>query len=270
MRYTKLITTLLFTTATIGTYAQEYNLGIHINPVLVSPLLDEYSNTNILKVSPMRVNASAGLNLNIRIHKWCIETGANGILKTVQASYTSRSFSTQTGSSKAGFNATAHSTSLEIPLQVGYLLYHHQDKTTYDLFGFIGAGYETNVTQGYSTSGYAYSTGSGNTPSNTGSLEFVRSKPDANIVTRWVNLIAGIKVNAILRKVGLIDYGVSFHYPLQNAGEHSLTAILAQGGSLQESTVTFSPRLAHTDIKLCYYFLNLDSRMKSKHYRKYE
>lgn len=84
----------------------------------------------------------------------------------------------------------------------------------------------------------------------------------------WVNAIAGLKIHTILRKIGLIDYGLLWHVPLQKSGGYTLTSVVKNFSTGDDMTYngTYYPRLAYLDIKLCYYLLNLD---KGNHIIKY-
>ena len=39
-----------------------------------------------------------------------------------------------------------------------------------------------------------------------------------------INIVAGMNINAILRGVGLIDYGFTFHLPMGNAAGYTIAS----------------------------------------------
>lgn len=252
-------------TLPVLSYAQEWNIGIHVNPVLTTPMQKEKTAMPYLKLSPARLNIGGGINLNFKKGQFCIETGANGIIKTLALKYRQRELDNQAGYTESSYTYTSESSSLEIPLQLGYIIHHHQQKMIYDVYAILGAGYEMNTSQGYASRSTSFSSAA--TAAANGAIIFDGGYPQSGVQKQWINIIGGFKINAILRKVGLIDYGITFHYATGDAGPHQVTAYIADGGTRKEVTTAFTPSLSHIDIKLCYYFLNLDKSLHRIGYR---
>ena len=146
-----------------------------------------------------------------------------------------------------------------IPLQVGYLLDRHNAKTVYDFYGLLGLSYEMHTTLPYSYGSVTSQTGS----SVTNNRNFY---PGEGVKTNWVNIIAGFKINAILRKVGLIEYGLRYHFPLSHAGRYHVETVVSNGVYGSAFTGDFYPRLTYMDFHFTYYFLNFEKGTGRKKY----
>ncbi len=262
-----LLTFLILILLSAQVAAQEANLGLHFSPIATIPVLGKETTTNYpaLKARNMVVNAAGGANINFRFGKVCIETGGNISSRSVTFrlnldEYTYNNVGSS--SSISSFNdirSTGYS--IAVPVQVGFLLDHHEQTTTYDLFGLLGASYEMYTTGEYSygssTSSYA-----GNIISNAQNFT-----PDAGVQTNWISAIAGFKINAILRNVGLIEYGLRYHFPISTAGKYHVETIVANGTYGSVFMGDFYPRLSYIDFHLTYYFLNFNSGEGVKHYK---
>ena len=55
--------------------AQEFSIGIHFSPIAPLPMMAKPAVTNhpSLKAKKYNINASAGINLNYRVNRLCIE-----------------------------------------------------------------------------------------------------------------------------------------------------------------------------------------------------
>ncbi|MCB9044513.1 MAG: hypothetical protein H6550_00105 [Chitinophagales bacterium] len=246
--------------------AQEVNLGLHFSPIATIPVMGKGTTTNYpaLKARRVIVNASGGANINLRFGKMCIETGGNITTRSVtfRMKLDEYSYNNIGSSSSISSYSDQRSTgyAIAIPLQVGFLLDHHEEKTTYDLFGLLGASYEMHTTTGYAYGATTYSQ-SGTSVSN--GMNFA---PVAGVKTNWVNIIAGFKINAILRRVGLIDYGIRYHFPLSTAGKYHVETVVGNGTYGSVFTGDFYPHLSYIDFHITYYLLNLKGGEGIKHY----
>lgn len=244
---------------------QEVNVGLHFSPTVSVPLLEKQSIYDpSIKVQRANINASGGANLNFRFGKVCFETGGTISSKSIvfklkldEYSYNNLNNSSSI-SSKNNIRGTGYS--LSVPAQLGYLINHHEANTTYDVFALAGASYELYTAGGYSSE-------SATTNSN-GTISNVNNKaPQAGQQTSWVNVIAGFKINAILRRVGLVEYGMRYHYPLGNAGKYQVETILSNGIYGSVFAGEFYPRLSYVDFHITYYFLNFKGGEGVKHYK---
>ncbi len=247
-------------------YAQEFNIGIHFSPIATVPMMAKPPVTNhpSLKAKKYNINASAGLNFNYRFKRLCIETGGNITTRSVtfRMNLDEYSYNSLGGSSSISSYSDTRSPgyAIGIPLQIGYLLDKHNAKTVYDLYGLLGATYEMHTTLPY-----AY--GAGVTSQSGSSITNNRNfYPGAGVQTNWFNIIAGFKINAILRKVGLIEYGLRYHFPLSPAGRYHVETVVSNGVYGSAFTGDFYPRLSYIDIHLTYYFLNFEKGTGRKKY----
>jgi len=248
-------------------YGQEVNLGLHFSPIATIPVLGKKTTTNYpeLKARSMVVNAAGGVNINFRFGNLCIETGGNISSRSVtfRLNIDEYSYNNVGGSSSISSFNDIRSTgySIAVPMQVGFLLDHHEQATTYDLFGLLGASYEM-----YTTGDYAYGS---RTFSQAGSTvnSAKNFSPVAGVQTNWISVIAGFKINAILRNVGLIDYGIRYHFPLSDAGKYHVETVVSNGIYGSVFMGDFYPKLSYIDFHLTYYFLNFKGGEGVKHYK---
>lgn len=250
--------------------AQELNLGLNFSPIVGMPIMDNVvTNFPGVKAQRFNVNATAGLNINVRVKDFCVETGANISSRSVvfKLKVDDYNYNNLGGSSSisAQNRSIATGYSFSVPLILGYKLSHHDLKTTYDLFGLLGASYDNYTFFGYSytssttTAAGGATTGIATNTNNTYPLEGNN--------TSWINIIAGFKIHAILRKVGLVEYGIRYHYPLSNAGKYSVNTVVTNNTYGSVFGGDFYPRLSYFDFHFTYYFLNLEAGTGRKKYR---
>lgn len=257
-----LVVILLVLSAVGSINAQEYNLGLHFNPCFTVPLTDNKSvHDPEIRMGLLTLGYNAGANLNIKLKKkFGLETGVNVWSKT--ARFTQRVQIVPT-MAETHFTVRAHNTAIEVPVLLGYRLSHSKKEDASDIYVQAGAAYELNIvgktTQSYGASGSASTT----------VYEPVKTFPVQGALNHNVNFVAGLKVNSIVRGLGLIDYGISYHFPLMRSGPYNISSTTATIFPSQRYTYsgTFSPRLSYLDIKLCYYFLNVDSKSKRIKYK---
>lgn len=246
--------------------AQEFNIGLHFSPIATIPMMAKPPVTNYPSLKPKKynINASAGLNLNYRFNRLCIETGGNITTRSItfRLNLDEYSYNSLGGSSSISSYSDTRSSgyAIGVPLQIGYLLDKHDAKTVYDFYGILGASYEMHT-----TAAYAY--GSGVTSQTGTSITNNRNfYPGAGVKTNWINVIAGFKINAILRRVGLIEYGLRYHFPLSHAGLYHVESVVSNGTYGSVFTGDFYPRLAYMDLHLTYYFLSFEKGTGRKKY----
>jgi len=242
----KLLTLLSVLTITTAAAAQELNLGAHVNPILTTPFLDGASQADSrINISKARLGVNLGVDANLVYGKWRLQTGANLMHKSV--SYYQRT---------ASYNSIAYSkdiiesTSVEVPLLLGYKLATRNRNTYYHVYGVAGISYEWNMIG-------AVSSKSGVSGSGGGASVAGYDMQSVGDNTRWVNLVAGVNFNAILRNVGLIDYGLTYQLPLGNSGGYTVAQDVNVGTGTINYRGTYYPRMAYINFKLCYYFLSL-------------
>lgn len=258
-----------FLLVTISTQAQELNIGLHASPIICVPILDKKSQATHPALRPQRtnINASGGLNINARFGKFCIETGVNTSSRSTVFKFKldEYSYNNLNGSSSITSNSDVRALGYAwgIPLQVGFLLDHHQEQTTYDLFGILGTSYETHTANGFSYASTTVNNSSSPSVTTTNS-----TTPAQGFQSSWFNIIAGFKINAILLKVGLIEYGLRYHFPLSNAGLYDIRTSVGNGtyGSVFQGN--FYPHLSYLDFHFTYYLINFKGGEGSKSYRR--
>lgn len=250
-------------------YAQEVNFGINAGPIISMPLIKKSSAVQVIKAQRFNIDATGGLTINVRIRNICIETGAQVSTRSVafKTKLDNLAYNSLGGNSSlsAKIKLIASGYAYSVPLVLGYNLHDHKATTTYSIFGLLGASYDYYTSSGYSSIGSTVGTGTGNG----GLATFENPAPSAGNVNSWVNIIAGFKINAILRKVGLIDYGLRYHYPLSDAGRYNVSTTVTNGiyGSYFEGN--FYPKLSYFDFHFTYYFFNLERGTGIKRYKNY-
>lgn len=237
--------------------AQEFNVGLHINPILTTASLGDASVVDkYTKVKPLRLGYNIGANLNFRTKKIGIELALNMIGKSMKEVH-------RVGSNY-GYNSyytfSVPTTSFQFPLMLGYLAYKSKKEDAYfDLYVQAGAAYELD-----NTSTKPSNISSGNTGANKLTASGVYSGPG---MVSNITPVIGVKINAIVRRLGLIDYGVYYHFPLQETGPYVSTATYSVGTSSSTTTNTLYSRLSFIDIKLCYYFYSVGKDGKKIRYK---
>lgn len=249
-----ILTGIAFCAVQATAFGQDINIGVHANPLFAAPVLSGKSQlAEELKPYWLRLGYNVGANINLKFKKMSVE---------LAPSYLSKSVSVTQRRKQIGFDSyyriTIPSKAIELPVLVNLLLHRHDKDKVYDLYFVAGAAYELGMIDAYN--GSTTSGGGGVNLYVVGSYNGVR-----NYST--ITPILGFKINAVLKSVGLIDYGLSFHFPLQSTGPYitESTYNIGQGTSLYTNSV-----YAHTsyiDIKLCYYFLNFDKNFNRLKYR---
>lgn len=255
------IAAIILFAASLSAIAQEYNIGIHINPAFCSPVFDRKSVYDTrLNVSGLRMTYNVGADLNIVLKKWRIETGLNYVNKAIVFGQ-----NTYNISGIAYSRDIVNSNSYEVPVLLGYKLLTRDKKTFYHLYGIAGASYECSNVTGMTSRTGAQGNGSINITGHTISL------PSG--VQQSVNIIAGFHINAIVHKLGLIDYGISYHFPFNTrrpdiSDAYIASTTVSSGGGTAIYKGTFYPHMSYINLKIAYYFLNLDEHMRRKRYHK--
>ncbi len=241
-----------------------WSFGAHFNPAFTTPVMDDNSEYDAqLKPVYADFGINTGINLQYRIPEMTFETGINYIQKSFTVRQRLRHFENLGGfddTRNNHFRLTSYSSSVELPLEVSYCLHHHDKRMVYDLHAVAGCSGEYNYVTGYMVT----------IKGNAGSI----IQQDYNVTATgtkqlWVNVIAGFKIHAILRAIGLIDYGLIWHVPVQRAGPYTVSSEVkdyTNGGSIKYSGLYY-PHLGYLDVKLAYYFFNLDRNHRYIRYR---
>jgi hypothetical protein len=241
-----------------GLNAQELNIGIHANPIFTTPVTGGKSvrdkETNISAFKP---GYNIGLNLNLKLRTMAFGLDANYLRKSVRVFRKIKG----TDGQNAKYSVNTAGNALEFPLLVNFLLDRHDEETTYDLYLVAGMAYEMSM---WDTTTYSSTTGSGNS----GYELYATGSYGGAAVQHVVSPVIGFKINAILRNVGLVDYGISWHLPLTVSGPYNASATLYNGGVMQYSyNSSIFASASFIDFKLCYYFYSLGKKMKRVRYR---
>lgn len=242
------------------TSGTEFNLGLHLNPTISIPLLGKgsvYDKEIIL--TPMKMSYNVGANINITNNKVGFETGIEIVQKKVQLQSKIR-----TSSGSNSFRLVSNSTSFEFPF-LGAVNVHNHDRNdiVYKLYLVGGLSYEI-----YSADGFAM----GFLTTNAASYQLTEQSfdiPKVYDTHQWANVIFGFKINTIIRKLGLIDYGITYHIPTEVNSPYVIESKVFDYGTRQVYTYhgDFRPRLSYLNIKLCYYMLNYNSRFERIRYK---
>ncbi len=244
--------------------APVWNIGVHINPAFTTALRGSDSHYDA-QLRPVYIapGINTGVNLQYRLPEMTFEASINVVSKAFVIRQRLRHFANVSGFDQTRNNhlkAVSYSTSLEVPFIASYCLHHHDRKMVYDVHALAGCSAELNSVTGFSVI----------TSGNTGSI--VRQEytlPEAGTKHIWVNAIAGFKIQAILRIIGLIDYGVAWHIPIQKSGPYYITTEVKDydSGNTKVLDGEYHPHLGYLDFRLCYYFLNIDNNRQRIRYR---
>lgn len=249
-------------------FAQELNIGVTASPIIGMALMDKNSTRSpFLKAQLLNLDVKGGLNLNLRFNNICIETGATAATRSIvfKMDLENLAYNSIGSSNSVSASSTVRATgySFSAPLLLGYKIYDHSAKTVYHVFGLLGASYEHYTSTGYNYINATASTGSG---AGSGFFNISTVYPEPGTTANWINVIAGFKINAILSKVGLVEYGLRYHYPIKNAGQYSVKTIVSNGIYASVFDGDFYPRLSYFDFHFTYYFFNLE-KGKRKRYK---
>jgi hypothetical protein len=257
MNLKAIVSAATFSLVSITGVAQEYNLGIHLNPTLTIPIIDGASTYDKEIGRRARIGYNVGANINYKNGPVSLETGVNIVSKAVQ--FRQHIISTYTGGASYYYTRFT-GTGFEFPLLVGYKAFHNSGKNPYDFYVQGGGSYEIFTNDG--TAGGSRLYGDGAMSINTG----VPGPPPDRKHT-WFNAIVGFKINTIVKKLGLIDYGMTYHLPFDYAGPYHTAAEVTLPNGSNRYVGTFRPLMSYLDVKLCYYFLNFDKSFSRMKYR---
>lgn len=248
-RYLFLLCILMFGRMSCA-FAQQFNLGAHINPTISNAVVSKDSKyDDAIKISRIKPGFNAGLDLNYTSGMLNIHSGINLVQKAV-------GFYTKYDRPDRGYNSfkvTYFSHSLELPLILSYNIHRHDyNDIVYDLYLSAGWSYEN-----YNYSGVSWTFSSVNASAN------ILAEPVDNFARKndqWVNFILGFKINTIIRNVGLIDYGLDWHIPMAESDIYHVRSYVRDLDLNKDYLIegSFKLRQSYFDIKLCYYFLNYD------------
>lgn len=242
----------------LSSIAQELNFGVHLNPTLTVPIIDGASTFDKEIGRRQRIGYNMGANINYKNGPVSVETGVNVVNKAVQ--FRQHIIDVYAGGSSYYYTRFT-GTGTEVPLLLGYRAFHNTGKNPYDFYIQAGGSYEFFSNNGIAGGSRVYADGS--VAINTGSPGYI---PWENY--EWFNAVVGFKINTIVKKVGLIDYGMTYHLPFEYAGPYRTTAEVISTSGSHTYSGTFRPILSYLDLKLCYYFLNYNKGFSRIKYRK--
>jgi|GEM_PF-1708071 len=263
--YPRITLSFLLLTVCSYAFAQEINFGLHTNPTITVPTYDDRTVSDEgLRMSRQRLNFNYGLNVNFKMKYINIGTGINLLSKSVSFNQKTEKYEVPDGeiNLQAKARATIRSSSLEIPLEINWLLHHHAKNSRYDLYFVTGASYELNTVRHITTKGQSVS-GSNREYS----AGISTDHPNIGKQADWVNVVAGFKINTIIKKIGLIDYGLVYHTALSDVGLYSIKSVVNNNTTSQTYNAYYYPSLSYLDIRLTYYFLNFEKGFKRKKYK---
>lgn len=234
---------------------QELNLGIHANPAFTSPIVSSRSQrAEGLHAGPFRLGYNVGANAELQLPSMSIELAANCVGKSVSMYQRAQNVSGGSGY----YRVTVPGIGYEVPLLVNYRLHRHDKTSVYDVYAVAGGAAEWfRQEQGIST-----------TVSASGSQSLsVEGGYQGRKTQGLAVAIVGFKIKAVLKNAGLVDYGATFHLPLQATGPYTSTATYASGTASQLFSNRVYVHPSYIDVRLCYYLLNLDRKGKRIRYR---
>ncbi len=249
-----ILTGIAFCALQATAFGQDINIGIHANPILAAPVLNGKSKLQEdLKPYWLSVGYNVGANLHLKFEKMSVEFAPGYVRKSVTVTQ-----KTEQLGFDSYYRISIPSTAIELPVLVNLLLHRHDKDKVYDLYFVAGAAYEMGMIKPYS----------GSTTSGSGGLNlYVEGRYNGVRNYSTVTPVIGFKINAVLKSVGLIDYGFSFHFPVQATGPYITESKYNRGSGTNLYTNSIYAHTSYIDIKLCYYLLSFDKTFKRLKYR---
>lgn len=246
--------------ATIACPAQELNLGVHLNPTLTLPLLDNHSvHDREIRPALFKPGYNIGANAKLQFGKLNLEATINIVQKSVQFMQKSEQSIFSSGTSR--YSERYNNTSFELPLLLGYTIHEHNKKQIYKVDLLAGCSYEYFSLDGTASGGGEY--GSAGV-----SINGTQTFHDLYDHREWANMVVGANIRAIVRHLGLIEYGLSWHIPLSPGPTYSISTTLSDSyGNQRQYNGTFVPKVSYLDFKLCYYFLSYKPLFQRERYK---
>lgn len=246
----RLFAAFLILIPSLRSVAQEWNIGVHLNPTLCFPISTSQTQRDPeLRLSAVDVGYSYGVSTSFSSGRISVETGLSFTQKKYAIRQSEFRTLTQTGiTAKSSFAGL----STEVPVLVKYRIKEHAGRSNYSANVLLGVGYEWFNPQVVPTDRLRDETASGAYRVSILSIPL----PDAADFS-WPTAIAGAEIRAVLRGIGLLEYGVALHIPLQSTGPYGVETTVEESG---QPTRTFEgefyPRLAHLDFRIRYCLLN--------------
>ena len=240
--------------AAVSASAQKLQLGVHVNPLISIPVAGGDNITGNIKQSSAALGFKAGLNLHWQKDWFGLEFSPSYSLRDVQ--FTHRIIGTGYSTS---MRIKAFGLCAEAPLTAKARLFRRDKKSVYDFVAVAGASYEWYKYDGNGVSAGTSSFG-------TGGSGATGVKADDNVVTyaagnnSWISAIVGFEVQTHIRRFGDIAYGLAYHMPLTRTANYEVEYTLIQDSQNTVYKGTFNPYLSYIDVKLCYYFWNLNKK----------
>jgi hypothetical protein len=233
--------------------AQEYSLGIHLNPAFTVPFTGNSTHEEGIHASTIKPNFNTGLNFNLNHKKISLELAVNFEQKTL---YFKQTLLDYTYGGSASYHIQFKNTSFEFPILFGYQLSHRKHSVFY-----LQAGASAEITK---ISSATHGSSSDGLADITAYPAYSYSK-NSQVVT---NVIAGFKFRKTTLKQRVFEYGINYHYPLSNSGHYLLnTLAISSLGKSHAYAGDYRPLLSFIDLKLCYYFISFDNHFKrAKHH----
>jgi hypothetical protein len=68
------------------------------------------------------------------------------------------------------------------------------------------------------------------------------------------NVIAGAQIRTVLHRLGLVEYGLAFHFPTESTGPYRMETTVTEGRQIvRRYYAEFYPYLAYLDFRIRYY-----------------
>ena len=223
--------------------------GIHLNPILNMPGKGTKStyNEEFYEAKKGGLGVSYGANVRLEVNRIImIETGINRVHKTYE--FTQKKF---TAGSSGSYTINAKVVAREFPFLLGFNIIPGSKSNSLltPLIGFSVNSYKiAEVTESKNLSNVSVSGTIGG------------SGPNSTVITRdsysSQSFIAGVKILHPIKKMGSIEYGLTYHIELSDAPEINIKSAGVQPG-------TYGPTLNYLRLNLIYYPLNLVKMSRS-------
>jgi len=238
----------------VNASAQEFSIGIHLAPGTTIPFVTKHYSNSSIKTVVANFSYDAGFNLNFRYKRLDLELAPSFGQKMVQFH---ERLVDHTYNGEADYFLKYKSKFIEIPFLIGYRI----NKANKNSATYLQVGASLEHTKLAPATTNTHSTG----VSTITAYPLSTTMPDKT--QSIINIIAGIKANVTIKKLGLMDYGLYYHYPLTAVGSYDFqTTVVSSTGSSANYVASYYVRQSFIELKLCYYLWNMNGHFKRLRY----
>ena len=245
--------------------AQLASFGFHLNPILHTPIPDAPNPFDPqIRLLPAQPGFKYGLQATLTSGRASLEAGLSFVHKKLVLRQTDFSPADLRGRttrfSVSGLSAEPYF------LARYSVIEHDEGLSLYSLQALAG------ISREYHGMGEPSNGGRSDTIRGGTYEAFSSSTAFAQRVPVWYTVIAGAQVRTVLKGIGLVEYGLAFHFPLQSTGPYRMETTVREAvqGVVAQYRAEYYPHLAYIDFRLRYYFYSFKHGEGRVRYRVYE